>query len=80
MCEFLALLISFVFSTTIAYFFQIAETYDLREKSLNKCIAVTQEKLTSAKAKGAGHEIRPLQLSVSARHLVIKGCYLYTIF
>ena len=54
-------------SANVLYLLQIAETYDLREKSLNRCIALTQEKLTLAKTGGVGHEIRQLQLSVSAK-------------
>jgi hypothetical protein len=47
---------------------QIAETYDLREKALNRCIALTQESLASAKAKGSSEAIRPLQLAVSRKN------------
>ena len=43
----------------------------MREKALNHCIAQTQEILTSAKAKGASGEIRPLQLSVNCATIVI---------
>jgi len=45
--------------------FQIGETYDMREKALNRCVLQTQEKLTSAKATASSPEIRPLQLAVS---------------
>ena len=45
--------------------FQIGDTYDLREKALNRCVELTQQNLTAAKANATGTEIRPLQLAVS---------------
>ena len=36
----------------------------MREKALNRCVLLTQEKLTAAKATESSTEIRPLQLAL----------------
>jgi hypothetical protein len=61
------MIVSLVFSLKPLHFnnFQIADTYDLREKALHRCVELTQHNLTEAKANATGTEIRPLQLAVS---------------